>query len=47
MLADFKSFIRSLKPLSRRERENAYLSGAFDRIDLEFRQREIDRGLFN
>jgi hypothetical protein len=28
------------------EREHAYLNQATDRVDLEMRQREIDRGLF-
>ncbi|MFT4152074.1 MAG: DUF3563 family protein [Paracoccaceae bacterium] len=46
MIVELKKFIRSLKPLTRAERENAYLCGAQDRVDLEYRQREIDRGLF-
>jgi len=28
------------------EREMAYLNGSADRVDLEYRQRQIDRGLF-
>jgi hypothetical protein len=32
---------------SRSEREHRYLSQAVDRVDLEMRQREIDRGLFH
>jgi hypothetical protein len=26
--------------------EESYLNGALDRLDLEYRQREIDRGIF-
>lgn len=46
MFVEFKNFIRHLKPMSRAERENAYLCGARDRYELEFRQREIDLGMF-
>jgi hypothetical protein len=28
------------------EREMAYLNGSTDRVDLEYRQRQVDRGLF-
>jgi hypothetical protein len=28
------------------EREMAYLNGSMDRVDLEYRQRQIDRGMF-
>ncbi|MDB5523911.1 MAG: hypothetical protein JWM58_1674 [Rhizobium sp.] len=28
------------------EREMAYLNGSTDRIDLEYRQRQVDRGMF-
>lgn len=28
------------------EREMAYLNGSRDRIDLEYRQRQVDRGMF-
>lgn len=31
---------------TRAEREHAYLEQSVDRVDLEMRQREIDRGLF-
>ena len=31
---------------STEERELAYLNGSSDRVDLEYRQRQIDRGLF-
>ncbi|MBY3155453.1 DUF3563 family protein [Rhizobium laguerreae] len=29
-----------------RRAEESYLNGSVDRIDLEYRQREIDRGVF-
>ncbi len=35
------------KPASRRERETAYLNESVTIYDLERRQREIARGLFN
>ncbi|MCM5552308.1 DUF3563 family protein [Pleomorphomonas sp. NRK KF1] len=43
MFANLKKAIRSI---SASEREAAYLNEAGDRIDLELRQREVDRGLF-
>ena len=46
MFVELKNILRQLRPLSREERETAYLNGARDRIDLEFRIREIDHGLF-
>jgi hypothetical protein len=46
MLKQFKSFARALRIPSSEDRETAYLNGAIDRIDLEYRQRQIDRGLF-
>lgn len=46
MIAAIRSYIRRLKPLSQEERELSYLCGAGDRLDVEFRQRQIDRGLF-
>ena len=46
MLKQFKNFTRALRVASNEEREIAYLNGAIDRIDLEYRQRQIDRGLF-
>lgn len=30
-----------------KEAENAYLNGAMDLVDLEYRQRQIDRGIFH
>ncbi len=46
MLKQFKNIARALRVPSAEERESAYLNGAIDRIDLEYRQRQIDRGLF-
>lgn len=36
--------LMALDPIKNKEME--YLNGSVDRYDLEFRQREIDRGLF-
>jgi hypothetical protein len=46
MLKQIKNFARALRVPNHEEREIAYLNGAIDRIDLEYRQRQIDRGLF-
>lgn len=46
MLKQIKNFARALRVPTNAEREAAYLNGAIDRIDLEYRQRQIDRGLF-
>ena len=46
MLKQFRNIARALRVPSTEERESAYLNGAIDRIDLEYRQRQIDRGLF-
>jgi hypothetical protein len=35
-----------LRGPSVQEREMAYLNGSTDRIDLEYRQRQVDRGMF-
>ena len=37
---------RALRPATAAERELAYLNEATDRIDLEYRQRAVDRGMF-
>ncbi len=37
---------RALRPATASERELAYLNDATDRIDLEYRQRAVDRGMF-
>ena len=46
MLKQIRNFTRALRVPSAEERELAYLNGSIDRIDLEYRQRQIDRGLF-
>lgn len=46
MLKQIKNFTRALRIPTTAEREMAYLNGAVDRVDLEYRQRQIDRGLF-
>ncbi len=46
MFKQIRNFARALRVPSTDEREIAYLNGAIDRIDLEYRQRQIDRGLF-
>lgn len=38
--------LRALRGPTVRERELAYLNAARDRYDLEYRERQIDRGLF-
>lgn len=42
----FTTLKKALRSISASERESAYLNEAGDRIDLELRQREVDRGLF-
>ncbi|MFB2551072.1 DUF3563 family protein [Ensifer soli] len=46
MFKQLKKITRALQVPSTEERELAYLNGSLDRIDLEFRQRQIDRGMF-
>ncbi|MGN7753902.1 DUF3563 family protein [Sinorhizobium sp. 22678] len=46
MFKQLKKITRALHIPSIEERETAYLNGSVDRIDLEYRQRQIDRGLF-
>ncbi|AHK43823.1 MULTISPECIES: DUF3563 family protein [Ensifer] len=46
MLNQLKKITRALRVATQEERELAYLNGSVDRIDLEYRQRQIDRGLF-
>lgn len=43
----FKTLLAALHVPTRAERERAYLEEARDLYDLEYRQRQIDRGLFN
>lgn len=42
----FANLKKALRSVSVNEREAAYLNEAGDRLDLELRQREIDRGMF-
>ncbi len=46
MFKPIKRLAKALKGRTREEREFAYLSEACDLVDLEYRQRQIDRGLF-
>lgn len=46
MFGPMKKIARAFRGQSIEERELAYLNGSIDRIDLESRQRQIDRGLF-
>ncbi|OLP58597.1 DUF3563 domain-containing protein [Xaviernesmea oryzae] len=46
MFNHLKKISRALRVPSIEDRESHYLNGAVDRIDLEHRQRQIDRGLF-
>lgn len=47
MFGPVKKIARALRGQSIQERELAYLNGAIDRVDLEYRQRQIDRGMFS
>lgn len=46
MLKPIKRLAKALRGKTREEREFAYLAEANDLVDLEYRQRQIDRGLF-
>ena len=46
MFGPIKKIARALRAPSAQEREMAYLNGSHDRIDLEYRQRQVDRGIF-
>jgi hypothetical protein len=46
MFGPVKKFARALRGPSIEERELDYLNGSADRVDLEYRQRQIDRGMF-
>ena len=46
MFAQIRKAARALRPLSAAERELEYLNEATDRVDLEYRQRAVDRGIF-
>ncbi len=46
MLRFIEPLLRAFRSPSIDEVELDYLNGAYDRTNLEFRQRQIDRGLF-
>jgi hypothetical protein len=46
MFTPIRKLARALRVPSAAEREMSYLNGARDLVDLEYRQREIDRGIF-
>ncbi|WP_337266449.1 DUF3563 domain-containing protein [Oryzifoliimicrobium ureilyticus] len=46
MFGPIKKLTRALRAPSVEDREMAYLNNSYDRIDLEYRQRQVDRGLF-
>ncbi|MDO6963596.1 DUF3563 family protein [Rhizobium alvei] len=46
MFGYFTKIASKLKVPSVQDREMAYLNGSVDRVDLEYRQRQIDRGMF-
>lgn len=46
MLSSVRKLARAFRVPSTQDREMAYLSEAKDRIDLEYRMRQIDRGMF-
>lgn len=46
MFKPIKKIARALRAPNAEEREMDYLNGSFDRIDLEYRQRQVDRGMF-
>jgi len=46
MFEQVKKFVRAFHIPSVEELEREYLNGAANRVDLEFRQRQVDRGMF-
>ncbi len=46
MFTSLKKVARALRGPSVQEREMAYLSESIDRYDFEYRQRQVDQGLF-
>ena len=46
MFERVKTFIRAFHIPTPAELEREYLNGAVNRVDLEFRQRQVDRGMF-
>jgi hypothetical protein len=46
MFDTVRKFARALRAPTAQEREMAYLNESRDRLDLEHRMRQIDRGMF-
>ncbi|MGE7370008.1 DUF3563 family protein [Neorhizobium sp. NPDC001467] len=46
MFKPLRQFARALRAPSVQEREMAYLNESTDPIELEYRMRQIDRGMF-
>ncbi len=46
MFGPLRKIARAVRGKTTQEREFDYLSDSVSRIDLEFRQREVDRGMF-
>ena len=46
MLTTLLTILRSLRPMTPADRERAYLDQSVDRFDLEYRERQIEQGLF-
>jgi len=46
MFDTLRKAARALQGPTQRERELSYLNGAQDRLDLEYRERQVERGLF-
>jgi hypothetical protein len=46
MFNSVRKFARALRVPSAQDREMAYLNESRDRIDLEYRMRQVDRGMF-
>jgi hypothetical protein len=46
MFERVRNILRAFHIPSPEELEREYLNGAVNRVDLEFRQRQIDRGMF-
>ncbi len=46
MFGSLKKLARNLRVPTVQEREMAYLNDSIDRYDFEYRQRQVDQGLF-
>lgn len=46
MFGPIRKLVRSFRTPSIQEREMAYLCESIDRYDFEYRQRQVDQGLF-